>query len=433
MNGTRVDAEPAASAAISQGGPVSSSGNGQLDVHAVRLDFPALTRTVYGKPLVYLDNAATTHKPVAVLEAMDRFYRSSNANVHRGVHRLSMDATALYDEARRTLHRFFGTAIGCEIIFTRGATESLNLVAQSYGGSVLRAGDEVLVSWMEHHSNIVPWQMVCERTGAILRPVPIRDDGTLDMDAFQSMLSERVKIVAITHVSNALGTVNPIAEITRLVHDAGAVVVVDGAQAAPHLPVNLRELGADFYVAAGHKMYGPTGIGILYGRADLLERMPPWQGGGDMILSVSFEKTVYAQPPQKFEAGTPPIAEAVGLAAAAEYLMNLNMSRVHQHEQHLLKALIARLETIPGLRMLGRAPDRAGVVSFIMDCAHPHDIGQVLDGEGVAVRAGHHCAQPVMQRFGVPATTRVSLGLYNTEAEFDTLVAALHKVRRMFA
>jgi len=409
------------------------SGNGVLDVKAVRKDFPVLSRKVYDKPLVYLDNAATTHKPTVVLEAMDRFYRSSNANVHRGVHRLSMDATALYDEARRTLHRFFGTAIGCEIIFTRGATESLNLVAQSYGGSVLREGDQVLLSWMEHHSNIVPWQMVCARTGAKLRPIPILDDGTLDMDAFRSMLNERVKIVAITHVSNALGTVNPIAEITRLAHDAGAVVVVDGAQAAPHLPLNLRELGVDFYAAAGHKMYGPTGIGILYGRADLLERMPPWQGGGDMILSVTFENTVYAQPPQKFEAGTPPIAEAVGLAAAAEYLMNIGMPNIHRYEQHLLKLLTERLSEIPGLRILGTAPDKAGVVSFVMDCAHPHDIGQILDSEGVAVRAGHHCAQPVMQRFGVPATTRASLGLYNMETEFDTLVNALHKVRRMFA
>lgn len=433
MSGISVGARDEAPVSSGWSRTVQPSGNGALDVQAIRKDFPVLFRTVYDKPLIYLDNAATTHKPETVLDAMDRFYRSCNANVHRGVHRLSMDATALYDEARRTLHRFFGTAIGCEIIFTRGATESLNLIAQSYGGSVLREGDEVLLSWMEHHSNIVPWQMVCERTGAKLRPVPILDDGSLDMDAFRAMLSERVKIVAITHVSNALGTVNPVAEITRLAHDAGAVVVVDGAQAAPHLPVNLRELGVDFYVAAGHKMYGPTGIGILYGRADLLERMPPWQGGGDMILSVSFEKTVYAQPPQKFEAGTPPIAEAVGLAAAAEYLMRIGMPNIHQYEQHLLSVLTEKLGQIPGLRILGTAPEKTGVVSFVMDCAHSHDIGQILDGEGVAVRAGHHCAQPVMQRFGVPATTRASLGLYNTEAEFDTLVKALHKVRRMFA
>ncbi|HOQ89265.1 MAG TPA: cysteine desulfurase [Candidatus Hydrogenedentes bacterium] len=433
MNRPLADAPADSPSVTSAVPPAVLSANGNFDVNAVRRDFPVLSRSVYEKPLVYLDNAATTHKPLAVLEAMDRFYRTSNANVHRGVHRLSMDATNFYDEARRVLHKFFGTAIGCEIIFTRGATESLNLVAQSYGGSVLREGDEVLLTWMEHHSNIVPWQMVCARTGAKLRPIPILDDGSLDMDAYRSMLSERVKVVAVTHVSNALGTVNPIAEISRLAHDVGAVVVVDGAQAAPHMPVNLRELGVDFYVAAGHKMYGPTGIGILYGRADLLERMPPWQGGGDMILSVSFEKTVYAQPPQKFEAGTPPIAEAIGLAAAATYLMNLGMSEIHRHEQHLLRTLTERMAEVPGLRILGTAPQKAGVVSFVMDCAHPHDIGQILDGEGVAVRAGHHCAQPVMQRFGIPATTRVSLGLYNTDAEFDALIGALHKVRRMFA
>ena len=403
-----------------------------FDVEAVRADFPILAREVNGKPLVYLDNAASTHRARPVVEAITSFYETSNSNVHRGVHRLSQEATDLFEGAREIMARFLG-ADTKEIIFTRGTTEGINLVANSYGRANVREGDEVVVTTMEHHANIVPWQMLCEQTGATLKVVPIFDDGTLDMDAFAQLIGERTKIVAVGHVSNALGTVNPIREITAMAHAAGAVVVVDGAQGAPHGHVDVRDLGADFYALSGHKMYGPTGIGVLYGRYELLEAMPPWQGGGDMIRSVTFEKTTYNDAPFRFEAGTPNIADAIGLGAAAEYLEGLGLDAVQAHEADLLAYGTARLEEVEGLRMVGTAPHKAGVLAFLLDGVHPHDIGTILDSEGVAIRTGHHCAQPVMQRFGVPATSRASIGIYNTREEIDALVVALEKVREVFA
>ena len=403
-----------------------------FDVQAVRADFPILAREVNGKPLVYLDNAASTHRARPVVEAITSFYETSNSNVHRGVHRLSQEATDLFEGAREIMARFLG-ADTKEIIFTRGTTEGINLVANSYGRANVREGDEVVVTTMEHHANIVPWQMLCEQTGATLKVVPIFDDGTLDMDAFAQLIGERTKIVAVGHVSNALGTVNPIREITAMAHAAGAVVVVDGAQGAPHGHVDVRDLGADFYALSGHKMYGPTGIGVLYGRYELLEAMPPWQGGGDMIRSVTFEKTTYNDAPFRFEAGTPNIADAIGLGAAAEYLESLGLDAVQAHEADLLAYGTARLEEVEGLRMVGTAPHKAGVLAFLLDGVHPHDIGTILDSEGVAIRTGHHCAQPVMQRFGVPATSRASIGIYNTREEIDALVVALEKVREVFA
>ncbi len=402
-------------------------------VERVRGDFPILTRRVRGNPLVYFDNAATTQKPESVIEAMSRFYREDNANVHRGVHYLSQRATDLYEAARHRVNAFLGANVGCETIFTRGATEAINLVAQSYGRAVVGPGDEVIVSHMEHHSNIVPWQMLCAEKGATLRVIPINDDGDLDMGEYARLLNGRTRIVSVVHVSNALGTVNPVPEICRLAHEAGARVLVDGAQSAPHIPIDMQALGADFFVVAGHKMYGPTGVGVLYGRAECLERMPPWQGGGDMILSVSFDKTVYAHIPQKFEAGTPPVAEVIGLGAAVDYLCGLGVENVAAHEAALLAYATRAMKEVPGLKIIGNARRKAGVISFVMDCAHPHDIGQILDDNGVAVRAGHHCAQPVMHRYGVPATARASFGLYNTTEEIDALVRGLHKVREVFA
>ncbi len=403
------------------------------DVERVRADFPILSRKVRGHDLAYLDNAATTQKPRTVIDAISRFYEQDNANVHRGVHYLSQRATDLYEEARHKVNRFMGATVGCETIFTRGATEAINLVANSYGRGLVGPGDEVLVSFMEHHSNIVPWQMLCEATGATLRVIPMSHDGELLLDEYDRLLNGNTKIVAVTHVSNALGTVNPVSEICRKAHDQGARVLVDGAQSAPHIPIDMQALGADFFVCSGHKMYGPTGVGVLYGRAECLDRMPPWQGGGDMILSVSFEKTVYARIPNKFEAGTPPIAEVIGLGAAVDYLNALGMENVAAHEHDLLECALAALADVPGVTVIGNARHRAGVVSFVMDCAHPHDIGQLLDAEGVAVRAGHHCAQPVMRHYGLPATARASFGLYNTRAEVDALVRGLHRVREMFA
>ena len=402
------------------------------DMGRVRAEFPILSRQVRGKPLAYFDNAATTQKPESVIDAMSRFYREDNANVHRGVHYLSQRATDLYEEARHKINVFLGALVGCETIFTRGATEAINLVANSFGRAMVGPGDEILVSHMEHHSNIVPWQMLREATGAVLRVIPINDDGELMMDEYDRLLNEKTKIVAVTHVSNALGTVNPVPEICRKAREQGARVLVDGAQSAPHMPIDMQALGADFFVCAGHKMYGPTGVGVLYGRAEALDRMPPWQGGGDMILSVSFDKTVYARIPGKFEAGTPPIAEVIGLGAAVDFLTGLGMENVAAHEAVLLGRAARALRDVPGIRIIGNAREKAGVISFTMDCAHPHDIGQILDGEGVAVRAGHHCAQPVMQRFGVPATARASFGLYNTPEEVDRLAAALLKVRELF-
>jgi len=403
------------------------------DVTRVRRDFPILTREVYGKPLVYLDNAASTQKPRAVIDAILRFYEAYNSNVHRGVHRLSQEATEAFEAARKRMAAFVGAQDETEIIFTRGTTEGLNLVAWSYGRSKLAPGDEILISHMEHHANIVPWQLLCEQTGAVLKVAPITDAGEIDMPAFEALLGERTKIVSVTHVSNALGTVNPVRRIGELAHAAGAVLVVDGAQGAPHGQVDVQALGADFYALSGHKMYGPTGIGVLYGRRALLEAMPPWQGGGDMIRSVTFEKTTYNDVPFRFEAGTPNIAGAIGLAAAADYLQDLGLESVAAYEADLLAYGTQALEAVPGLRLIGTARKKASVLSFVLEGVHPHDIGTILDREGLAVRTGHHCAQPTMERFGVPATARASIGIYNTRAELDVLVEALAKVREVFA
>lgn len=404
----------------------------RFDPARVRASVPILSRRVHGKPLVYLDNAATTQKPAAVLEALDAFYRTRNANVHRGVHRLSQEATAAHDAARETVRRFLGAADAREIVFTRGTTEAVNLVAQAWGRANLRAGDEVLVTTMEHHSNIVPWQLVAAERGASVRAAPVLDDGSLDVEGLGALLSPRTRLVALAHASNALGTVNPVAEVARRAHDAGALVLVDGAQAVAHGPVDVRALGADFYAFSGHKVFGPTGIGALYGRLDLLAAMPPWQGGGDMIRTVSFAGSTWAEPPARFEAGTPDIAGAVGLAAAIDWLATFPADEVAAHEADLLAYGTRRLSEVEGLTLVGTAPRKVPVLSFVLDGVHPHDVGTLLDLEGVAVRTGHHCAQPLMDRFGVPATTRASLALYNLRDDLDALVAALGKVRTLF-
>ncbi|MBI2432346.1 MAG: cysteine desulfurase [Candidatus Hydrogenedentes bacterium] len=403
-----------------------------MDVERIRQDFPVLRVLQRGRPIAYLDNAATSQKPQQVIDAIYRYYSEQNANVHRGVHYLSQQATDLYEQARSKVAKFVGTTVGCEIVFTRGTTESINLVAHSYGRQHVKSGDEILISHMEHHSNIVPWQMLCEQTGAHLKVIPINDDGELLLDEFEKLLTPRTKIVSIVHVSNALGTINPVKYIVDKAHAAGAVVVVDGAQATPHLPVTVKELGCDFYALSGHKMYGPTGIGVLYGRAELLERMQPFQGGGDMILSVTFEKTTYNHHPFRFEAGTPHIEGAIGLGAAIDYLHAVGIEKIAAHEHDLLEYGTQRLLEVDGLRLIGTARVKAGVLGFTLASAHPHDVGQILDDQGVAVRAGHHCAQPVMQRFGVPATTRASFGMYNTREEIDRMVDGLHEVNRIF-
>ena len=403
-----------------------------FDVQKARADFPILREVVHGKPLVYLDNANTTQKPTPVLEALDRYYRHDNANIHRATHLLSERATRAYEGARASLQRFVNAASTKEIVLTRGCTDGINLVAQSWGRTNLKPGDEVLVSWMEHHSNIVPWQIVCAQTGATLKAVPITERGELDLDAFDRLLSERTRIVSLIHVSNALGTVNPVRELVAQAKAAGAVTLLDGAQAVPHLPVDVQALGCDFYAFSGHKMYGPTGTGALYGREAVLDAMPPYQGGGDMIASVTFEKTEYNVLPYKFEAGTPNIAGVVGLGAAVAYLQGLDREALLAHEDRLLEYGSARVAEVPGVRMLGQAARRSSVLSFVIDGVHPHDIGTILDGEGVAVRTGQHCAQPVMDRYGVPATVRASIGLYNTREDIDALVTGLHKVREVF-
>lgn len=402
------------------------------DVERVRQAFPILAQRIYGKPLVYLDSAATSQKPQAVIDAMSRFFLEENANVHRGVHYLSVRATEAYEQARAKVQRFLNAEHVEEIVFVRGTTEAVNLVAQTYGKTHVRAGDEVLISAMEHHSNIVPWQMLCEQTGARLRVAPIDDAGELLLDELERLIGPRTKLVAITHVSNVLGTVNPIRRIVELAHARGARVLVDGAQAAPHLKIDVRELGCDFYALSGHKMYGPTGIGVLYGRRELLEAMPPYQGGGDMILSVSFEKTLYNKPPQRFEAGTPNMAGAIGLGAAIDFLDGLGLAAVAAHEQAVLAYGQRVLAAVPGLRLIGTAKDKVGVLSFVLDGIHPHDIGTILDREGIAIRTGHHCAQPLMQRFGLAATARASLGCYNSERDIDALLAGLAKVQELF-
>jgi cysteine desulfurase/selenocysteine lyase len=404
-----------------------------FDVERVRCDFPILARPIRGKRLVYLDSAATTQKPRVVVEAMARYFDQENANVHRGVHFLSERATEAYEGARERVRRFLNAREAGEIVFVRGTTEALNLVAFTFGRQRVGPGDEVLVSAMEHHSNIVPWQMLCEEKGARLVVAPIDDRGVLQLDELEKRIGPRTRIVSVAHVSNALGTVNPVKRVVELAHAHGVPVVVDGAQGAPHVPADVQDIGCDFYAFSGHKIYGPTGIGVLYGKAEHLEAMPPWQGGGDMILSVSFEKTLYNRPPYRFEAGTPNMAGAVGLAAALDYLDALPRDAAWRHEDELLAYGTEALSRIPGLRIIGTAPHKAAVLSFVMDDVHPHDIGTVLDREGVAIRTGHHCAQPIMQRFGIPATARASLGVYNTREDLDVLAAAVEKARRMFS
>ena len=414
------------------GAPATTVRAPGLDVERIRAEFPILARTVNGRPLVYLDNAATAQKPHAVIDTISSYYRTINANIHRGVHHLSVKATDGYEQARRTMQRFLGAARPEEIIFVRSATEGINLVAQTWGRANLRQDDEVLITHLEHHSNIVPWQILCEQTGARLVVAPINDAGEVIQDEFRALLNERTKIAAFAHVSNALGTINPVKAMIEAAHNAGAKVLIDGAQAAPHLAIDVRDLGADFYVVTGHKMFGPTGIGVVWGRHELLEQMPPYQGGGEMILSVTFEKTIYNKVPHKFEAGTPHIAGAIGLGAAAKWLMDVGLDRVAAHEHDLLEYGTARLTEIPGVTIIGTAAEKASILSFTIDGVHPHDAGTILDQDGIAVRTGHHCAQPVMERFGIDATVRASLALYNTKREIDALVEGVRKVIEVF-
>ncbi len=402
------------------------------DVERVRRDFPALHQQVHGKPLVYLDNAATSQKPQVVIDALTAYYSRENSNVHRGVHLLSEKATQAYEAGRARVQRFLNAADTREIVFVRGATEGINLVAASYGRTWVGAGDEIIISAIEHHSNIVPWQILCEEKGAVLRVIPVNDDGELLLDEYARLLGARTKLLAVGHISNALGTINPIEQMIEMAHRQGVPVLIDGAQAAPHLRVDVRALDCDFYVFSGHKTLGPTGIGVLYGKAEWLERMPPYQSGGDMIASVTFEKTTYNALPYKFEAGTPHIAGVIGLGVALDYLSGLGLDRVVAYERELLAYGTAALRAVPGVRIIGTAQEKASVLSFVVDGVHAHDVGTVLDQAGVAVRAGHHCAMPVMQRFGVPATVRASLAFYNTREELGALVAGLHDVREIF-
>jgi cysteine desulfurase / selenocysteine lyase len=405
----------------------------KLDLEKIRADFPILSERVNGRNLVYLDNAATSQKPRAVIEAIVHYYEHLNANIHRGVHSLSVAATEAHDAARETVRRFINAASTREIIFVRGATEAINLVAQSYGRGHVGAGDEVLITAMEHHSNIVPWQLLCEERGAHLRVAPIDDRGQLRMEEFAKLIGPRTKIVAVTHVSNALGSVNPLAEMIRLAHAHGVPVIVDGAQAVPHFAVDVQELDCDFYAFSGHKVYGPTGIGVLYGKAGLLNAMPPYQGGGDMIRSVTFEKTTYNDLPYKFEAGTPDIAGAIALGAAIDYVSNLGIANIAAHESDLLQYATEAVGALPGVTLIGTADERAGVVSFTLDGVHPHDLGTILDRDGIAIRTGHHCAQPVMERFQIPATARASFAVYNTRDDVDALVAGIRAAHEVFA
>jgi cysteine desulfurase/selenocysteine lyase len=404
-----------------------------LDVEALRADFPGLRQTVHGQPLVYLDNAATTQKPAQVIATLERFYCEDCANIHRGVHELSARATECYECSRAKVQRFLHAREAAEIVFVRGTTEAINLVASSYGRKFVGAGDEIIVTAMEHHSNIVPWQILCEISGARLRVAPINDDGELLLDELEKLLGPRTKMVALAHVSNALGTVNPVQRVVEMAHAYGVPVLLDGAQSAPHMRVDVEALGVDFYAFSGHKMYGPTGIGVLYGRREWLDRMPPYQGGGDMISSVSFERTTYNKLPYKFEAGTPNIEGTIGLGAAVDYIEKAGLEEIARYEHELLAYAGERLAEIPGVRIIGNAREKAGVISFLVGDVHPHDIGTILDQQGIAIRAGHHCAQPVMQRFGVPATARASLAMYNTREDIDRLAAGVEKVREVFA
>ena len=403
-----------------------------FDAERIRAEFPILAQEVNGRPLVYLDNGATSQKPQQVIDAIRRYYESDNANVHRGLHALSERATTAYEGARDTVRAFLNAADRREIVFVRGATEGLNLVAQSWARPRLGPGDDVVITTMEHHSNIVPWQIVCRQTGARLRVAPIHDSGELDMEAFTNLVSAHTRIVAVAHVSNALGTVNPVAEIVETAHAAGAVVVLDGAQAAAHGVVDVRALGCDFYVLSSHKCYGPTGMGVLYGRADLLEEAEPYQGGGDMIRTVSFEESTWNDLPYKFEAGTPHIDGAIGLGSAVEFMTELGLDAIAAHERDVLEYATEALDELDGIRIIGTAPEKAGIVSFVVEGVHPHDVGTIVDRHGVAIRAGHHCAMPLMRRYGVPATSRASLALYNTRADIDALVESLRKVKEIF-
>jgi len=413
--------------------PERATAANYYDVEAIRRDFPILSRTVHGKPLVFLDSAASAQKPQIVIDAVANCYSEEYANIHRGVYFLSQLATEKFEGARGKVQRFLNAADAREIVFTRNATEAINLVASSYGRRFLKKGDEIILSEIEHHSNIVPWQLLRDETGIVIKVAPVDDRGALLLDRFRALLSERTKLVAVTHMSNALGTVLPVKEITRLAHDAGALALVDGCQAVPHMPVDVREIDADFYVFSGHKLYGPSGIGVLYANAPLLEAMPPYQGGGEMIVSVSFEKSTYAPIPHKFEAGTPHIAGAIGLGAAIDYVTATGLNRISNHEHALTTYATERLMAIPGVSLVGTAPGKGSILSFTVEGVHPHDVGTILDHHGIAVRAGHHCAQPVMDRFKVPATVRASLGMYNTEAEVDVLTAAIRDVREIFA
>lgn len=400
-----------------------------FDIDAIRQDFPILQQQVKGKPLVYLDNAATTQKPKVVMEALTDYYSDTNSNVHRGAHTLSDQATRLFENARITVQSFLNAASEKEIIWTRGTTESINLVAHSFGRDQLKAGDEILISAMEHHSNIVPWQILCQQTGAILKVIPVTPEAELDMAAFETLLSEKTKLVSVVHVSNALGTINPVKQIVEAAHNVGAKVLLDGAQAAPHWSIDVQDLNCDFYAFSGHKVFGPTGIGVLYGKQDLLDSMAPYQSGGEMILQVSFSGTSYNQLPYKFEAGTPNIAGAIGLAAAIDYLNQFDRSQLARHENNLLLKTLELASEVSCLQLIGRAKQKAGVFSFLLEGAHPHDLGTLLDQQGVAVRTGHHCAMPIMDQFGVPGTVRASFAFYNTEQEVERFFQALEKAR----
>ncbi len=412
--------------------PTSATAQPAFDVERVREDFPILDTRVGAHPLVYLDNAATSQKPQVVIDALTHYYAARNANIHRGVHYLSGAATDAYDQARVTVAKFLGAAEPRECLFVRGATEAINLVAATWGRKNLRAGDEILLTEMEHHANIVPWQLVAEATGAVIKVIPITDRGELILDNLDELLTPRVKMLAVTQVSNALGTVNPVAELVRRAHAAGAKVLVDGAQGAPHVPVDVCALDCDFYAFSGHKIFGPTGIGILYGKAALLETLPPYQSGGDMIERVTFAKSTFRGLPERFEAGTPHISGAIGLAAALQYFAKIGPEAAAAHERDLLVYASEQVRAVPGIRIVGEAAEKVGVLSFVMDDVHPHDIGTILDNEGIAIRAGHHCCQPLMRRLGVAGTARASFAFYNTRAEVDRLAAALHKVKKMF-
>lgn len=403
-----------------------------IDVERIRRDFPILGREVYGKPLIYLDNAATTQKPQCVIDAISEAYCNVNANVHRGIHFLSQQATDMMEAAREKVRRFIGAGSTEEIIFTRGTTESINLLASSFTAAFLKEGDEIIISGMEHHSNIVPWQIQAQRYGFKIRIIPVNDLGELDLDAFRTLLSPKTKLVSITHVSNVLGTVNPISEIISLAHSHGIPVAVDGAQSVPHIKVNVLELGADFYAFSGHKIYGPTGIGVLYGCKELMEKMPPYQGGGEMIKRVTFEKTTYNELPYKFEAGTPDYVGSIALGTALDYVQEIGMEQIAAYEKDLCSYALSRLGEIPGMRIIGNAPERSAVISFLVGNIHPSDMGTLLDRLGIAVRTGHHCAEPLMDRMGIPGTVRASFSFYNTKAEIDALIAGIERVRAMF-